>query len=197
MNPKWIAALWLSIGLLFGAQNGTVKHGSCGVERWAVKTLQDPQGSAVYRTQIIQSSVPVLTNIPAHPKSELLALEDSRLSPWETTVYEVHAVVIGFKHETDQDFHIVIADPQNLKDTMIVEIPAGECVGPVNAARFAALQAQFEKDFGHATAKFKTLPKPVPVDVVGVGFFDFIHGQTGVAPNGFELHPVLAIGRNE
>jgi hypothetical protein len=25
----------------------------------------------------------------------------------------------------------------------------------------------------------------------GVGFFDFIHGQTGVAPNGIELHPVL------
>ena len=25
----------------------------------------------------------------------------------------------------------------------------------------------------------------------GVGFFDFLHGQTGVAPNGIELHPVL------
>jgi hypothetical protein len=27
--------------------------------------------------------------------------------------------------------------------------------------------------------------------VTGVGFFDIIHGQTGVAPNGIELHPVL------
>jgi len=27
--------------------------------------------------------------------------------------------------------------------------------------------------------------------VTGVGFFDFLHGQTGVAPNGVELHPVL------
>jgi hypothetical protein len=26
-----------------------------------------------------------------------------------------------------------------------------------------------------------------------VGFFDFLHGQNGVAPNGFELHPVLSI----
>jgi hypothetical protein len=25
----------------------------------------------------------------------------------------------------------------------------------------------------------------------GIGFFDFLHGQTGVAPNGIELHPVL------
>jgi hypothetical protein len=27
--------------------------------------------------------------------------------------------------------------------------------------------------------------------VVGVAFFDFLHGQTGVARNGIELHPVL------
>ncbi len=31
------------------------------------------------------------------------------------------------------------------------------------------------------------------VSVVGVGFFDFLHGQTGAAPNGIELHPVLKI----
>ena len=29
--------------------------------------------------------------------------------------------------------------------------------------------------------------------VTGVGFFDVIHGQTGVAPNGIELHPVLRL----
>jgi len=28
--------------------------------------------------------------------------------------------------------------------------------------------------------------------ITGVGFFDFDHGQTGVAPNAIELHPVLA-----
>jgi hypothetical protein len=27
--------------------------------------------------------------------------------------------------------------------------------------------------------------------VTGVAFFDFDHGQTGVAPNAIELHPVL------
>jgi hypothetical protein len=25
----------------------------------------------------------------------------------------------------------------------------------------------------------------------GVAFFDFMHGQTGVAPNAIELHPIL------
>jgi hypothetical protein len=27
--------------------------------------------------------------------------------------------------------------------------------------------------------------------VTGVAFFDYQHGQTGVAPNAIELHPVL------
>jgi hypothetical protein len=27
--------------------------------------------------------------------------------------------------------------------------------------------------------------------VTGVAFFDYKHGQTGVAPNAIELHPVL------
>jgi hypothetical protein len=27
--------------------------------------------------------------------------------------------------------------------------------------------------------------------ITGVGFFDYQHGQTGVAPNAIELHPVI------
>jgi hypothetical protein len=42
-----------------------------------------------------------------------------------------------------------------------------------------------------ATSFFQTAD--IPVRVKGVGFFDFEHGQTGIAPNGIELHPVLDI----
>jgi hypothetical protein len=31
------------------------------------------------------------------------------------------------------------------------------------------------------------------VDITGIGFFDKIHGQTSVARNGIELHPILRI----
>ncbi len=41
------------------------------------------------------------------------------------------------------------------------------------------------------TGSFQTAN--VPVTVTGVGFFDFLHGQTGVAPNGIELHAVLDV----
>jgi hypothetical protein len=33
------------------------------------------------------------------------------------------------------------------------------------------------------------------IEITGVGFFDFEHGQSGVAPNAIELHPVLAVRR--
>src|SRR5262249_6877291 len=42
-----------------------------------------------------------------------------------------------------------------------------------------------------ATTSFKTTS--TPVRVTGIGMFDFLHGQTGVAPNGIELHPVIDI----
>lgn len=34
-------------------------------------------------------------------------------------------------------------------------------------------------------------PEPGKATIRGIGFFDFLHGQTGVAPNGIELYPVL------
>jgi hypothetical protein len=33
----------------------------------------------------------------------------------------------------------------------------------------------------------------IPVTLTGLGFFDFPHGQRGVAPNAVELHPVISI----
>jgi len=33
----------------------------------------------------------------------------------------------------------------------------------------------------------------IGIEITGVKFFDFINGQTGVAPNGIEVHPVIAI----
>ena len=33
----------------------------------------------------------------------------------------------------------------------------------------------------------------VPVTLTGLGYFDFAHGQRGVAPNAIELHPVINI----
>jgi hypothetical protein len=50
--------------------------------------------------------------------------------------------------------------------------------------RFAA--AYRRKQMKNARARICTNAR-----VTGVAFFDYNHGQTGVAPNAIELHPVL------
>jgi hypothetical protein len=50
-----------------------------------------------------------------------------------------------------------------------------------HAALFEALQP------------FKTQVEPTAAVVTGVGFFDRVHDQMGVAKNGIELHPILDI----
>lgn len=176
---------------------GSKNSGVCGVERVDIKQLKDSQGLEVASGIPRLTTVAAMLKLPLYTKRGLLLDESTRLAPTETTVYEIHALLIGFKKETDQDIHIVIADPGNTKQTMIAEIPAGYCMPPTLVAKYNGLQADFERDFGHATDKFKTLPKPVRFDVRGVGFFDFVHGQTGHAPNGIELHPVLGFITNK
>jgi hypothetical protein len=78
---------------------------------------------------------------------------------------------------------------------MIAEFPASFCVGStappaakaeMKTARAAILRCGPAPREGFA-------PLTGPVTITGVGFWDFDHGQRGVAPNAIELHPVLKI----
>eukprot|EP00753_Platysulcus_tardus_P000341 PLAT10338.1.p2 GENE.PLAT10338.1~~PLAT10338.1.p2 ORF type:complete len:184 (-),score=87.58 PLAT10338.1:736-1287(-) len=172
-----------AICLLFAA---TALAYSCGHERWAVKTGTDPDAKEVDLNKVVVSNITYLTSIPA--PSSLPA--DARIPPVETTQWQVTTTLTGYKHEDDDDYHLVITNSKG--QTMIVEIPSPTCVeGPspfldgITKAR-----KQFDAKFD-PTEEFKTCN--VPIVITGVGFFDFIHGQTGVAPNGIEIHPVLDV----
>lgn len=90
----------------------------------------------------------------------------------------------------DSDYHLVLQDDQG--NTMVAEIPSPACVGDASpfATRIATARAAFDAQLT-ATTSFQTAN--VPVQITGVGFFDFPHGQHGAAPNVIELHPVLDI----
>jgi hypothetical protein len=111
----------------------------------------------------------------------------------ERRTYRVHAQLVEMKVEADSDVHLVIAEPSDTARTMIAEFPASACTKgapsavrrKMSAARRTLIAAcgtpsasSFHKVHGSATLS-------------GVAFFDVIHGQTGVAPDGIELHPVL------
>lgn len=159
----------------------------CGIERWAVKTLTDPGANSVSVSKVVPSTVATLTGLraPINPTD--------RLAPVETTVYKIAGTLTVAKSEADHDFHLVVADKAG--HTMIVEIPDPACAaGSVVSKQLSAVRSAFVAKYGTPGSYPKPELRPnVPVTVTGVGFFDRIHGQTGVAPNGIELHPVLSL----
>jgi len=164
---------------------------ACGTERWAVKVLKDPGAQQINFTAE-PTALHALLELKAPPN--LRTVKPDVRFPAEKQTYTVVALLIGFKREADGDYHLVLADPVDRKKTMIAEIPSSECVPAKYRPQFTAAGKVIES-ISHATPAFKKLPKPVQVKVTGVLFFDFIHGQTGVAKNGVELHPVLSISR--
>ena len=158
----------------------------CGKERWSVKTGTDSDAALVNLASVTPTTITNLTSLPApHPLPPA-----SRLSPAETTIFRLTCTLADYKLEADSDYHLVIEDEAG--HTMIAEIPSPSCVGP--GSPFTALIASARKAFdaNHRAATALHVVNQ-PVQITGVGFFDFIHGQTGVAPNGIELHPVLSI----
>jgi hypothetical protein len=158
----------------------------CGVERWSVKTGTDADSGLVNLNSPTNTTIAAL-RAPAAPNP---IPANNRVSPWETTEWVLNATLTLYKLESDSDYHLVLQDANGL--TMIVEIPSPTCVGS-GSPFFAGIQnarSEFNARFT-ATTSFQTAN--IPVQIKGVGMFDFLHGQTGVAPNGIELHPVLDV----
>src|SRR4051794_9842718 len=141
---------------------------ACGTERWTIKTLQD-------RPHLVpptRTTVHFLVSRPA-PAS----LPDTRL-PFERHIFTVEARVVLVRAEDDSDFHVVlVAGP----DHMIAESPLAACAPRATPLRHRQMIVARSHLALCRRAK-----------VTGVAFFDYEHGQTGVAPNAIELHPILA-----
>ena len=158
----------------------------CGVERWSVKTGTDPDAGLVNLNSSTNTTIASMRAIPAPSPIP----SNNRVAPTETTQWVINATLTEYKLESDSDYHLVLSDASG--NTMIVEIPSPTCVGAGSPFLPGIQNARSEFDAKFtATTSFQTAN--IPVQIKGVGMFDFLHGQTGVAPNGIELHPVLDV----
>jgi uncharacterized membrane protein len=161
----------------------------CGVERWSVKTGTDADIGTV---NLGSSTATTIATLRALAKPGTLPA-NNRIQPTESTVFTLNATLTQYKLESDSDYHLILQDGSG--NTMIAEIPSPNCVGngsPLGPGIQNA-RSEFDAKFT-ATSSFQTAN--IPVAIKGVGFFDFLHGQTGVAPNGIELHAVLDVQFN-
>ncbi|HEY7405154.1 MAG TPA: hypothetical protein VIB39_16630 [Candidatus Angelobacter sp.] len=166
----------------------------CGTERWRIKTVFDSNAAGIDFTPR-RITVTELTSQPAPGR-----LEEEERSDAEKRVYSVEAVLLGWKAENgskgDHDFHLVLADPNDLSRTMIAEVPSGECQGAcssLQAQKFTAVRQVLTAQLAEPEAHFRRFVPAWVVRVEGVGFFDVFHGQIGVAENCMELHPLLKV----
>jgi hypothetical protein len=175
-------------------------------ERWSVKTAADAEAQAMTTQAPTTATIAALIGLPI---PAILPL-DGRSDGPEKTVYQLTATLQAFGREADGDYHMVLADAQG--NTMIAEIPnpgdftspsyfvtqitntrtafdshftiTEDMSAPTDPAAAAALAAAGATGFQDVN---------VPVTLTGLGYFDFKHGQRGVAPNAIELHPVINI----
>jgi hypothetical protein len=168
----------------------TVPLGLCGTERWSVKTLTDTAASKVGFVTLKSRTIEKLRHLK--PPSPLKASTPRRPGT-ERSVYQVTARLMAMRREDDSDIHLVLADPK-LGGSMIAEFPASSCTVGADAKERKAMDSARDD----LAAACGGLPASTPrtltgtATLTGVGFFDPIHGQAGVAPNGIELHPVLS-----
>lgn len=156
-----------------------VHVGQCGYDRWAVKTLVDRDARRVDFTPI-DSTVAKLGAIRIH---EISYPENARIEPEELHTFRVQAKLIKLRREKDMDLHLILADLNNPEARMIAEVPDPAC------AKGSGYEAQLRA----ARAALSSISEQAQVEVIGVGFFDYLHESRGGARNGFELHPVLRI----
>jgi hypothetical protein len=156
----------------------------CGVTRWPVKVAADRDTGQI-SSAVIPTTIEALRALPTRRPLP----QDRRVSPVETTIYSVIATLTDYRLSEDGDIHLVLTDQAGR--TIIGEIPAPTCVG---GSRFATeIGVARQRLSGRLLASEFFKRSRIPVEVRGVGFFDFMHSQRGLAPNGIELHPVTYI----
>jgi hypothetical protein len=158
----------------------------CGTERWLVKTLTDPDTAPIH-SDTVDATIQQLAAI--HRPARLPPA--ARAAPTELTIYRVDARLLALFSESDGDYHLVLASPNNPAVTMIAEVPDPRCARVCASPRAPLYTALRQKLLDYLDSP-RSDARPL-IRVTGVGFFDYFHHQRGVASNAVELHPVLNV----
>jgi hypothetical protein len=161
----------------------------CGVADLELKTLEDPENRQV-QLQPEKATIEELARLerPAEASDRMASRLKPNRSRAEKKTYSVEADLLGVKKESSSDYSLVLGSESGL--TMRAVVPDPACAG-VSAFRdrFGTVRELIEQYLGKPGSSYDRTK--TRVEVQGVGFFNRVHGQIGVAANGFELHPVL------
>ncbi len=169
----------LAIVALLAAPVVLEAQSKCGVLRWPVKIAEDRDAGAI-DTVPIRTTVAELRRLP-RPAGPFP--HSNRVGPVELRTYVLRARFARARDQDDSDIHLLLRDLEVEDATLVAEIPSPECV---TNPRHKVL-------FEEVRRALRGVPRDGVVEIVGVGFFDTDHGQSGMAENGIEIHPVFSL----
>lgn len=162
---------------------------ACGVERWSVKTLSDPDAPRVNVSSVRTATIKDLNLVDGHCGGG----PDRRTYAEEFQVFEVIGRVTLVRLEDDRDYHIALADPDDAGFTIVTEVADPVCQGVVSSSFLPTLTSARQAFDSLRAGRSLASLAGIRVRVRGVGFFDFDHNQTGRSRSCMELHPIVAI----
>jgi hypothetical protein len=176
----------------------------CPVARYPVRFGRDKDANLIDLSAFTHTTVEAMRSWPAPG----IIPPANRISPYETTVLALEATLIEYRQERsfdDSDYRLVLADESGR--TIIAKISSPNCAvqdsdepGAVDLpdSRFLAGISSSREEFAGRLSPTMTVERAsIHIRVLGIGMFDSLSGQTGEAPNGIQLCPVLSIAFDE
>jgi hypothetical protein len=163
---------------------GHDKDEKCGgEERWPQKVLIDKEAADIPHS-FQESTIAQLTQIDTKTPQNRYREGKPRMEI-EKHIYKIKdCFITDVLRENDNDLHLVIEDGKG--NHMIAEIPDPQCP----EAEKSDWSSNFEA-CRKLMLKYGNNYRHYLFTLTGVLFVDKAHGQTGIAPNSVELHPLL------
>ena len=195
-----------------------------GTERWAVKDGTDAAAQQIDFSSVTPITVADLIRLqePAIPNDNTTRVVPDETHLYRVSARLIQWKKECCKATDDSDYHLVMTDDtQRFSDenngipvtghSFVAELPDPNCLAG-RSGHFGTTSPFFQSGnpLNVATARQALEGQTqnavfdgnwnkmggVPVEIVGVGFFDRAHSQTGRSPNDIEIHPVLRINFN-
>lgn len=158
-----------------------------GDERWDIKTLTDADAKKVnFKADTV--TIDFLRTIIPDRK---IGNKIPRFGI-EFKTYVIKCDIREYRLEDDGDYHLVLVSLKDTNKTMIGEIPLTFCES-VAKSKYTKKFETSRQYFETKVMSKKNKTKRGVYLIYGTAFYDKIHGQLGVAPNGIEIHPILSI----
>jgi hypothetical protein len=119
----------------------------------------------------------------------------AKVSRW--LAEESAALVVASRRETARTKKRVLGIIETAKDCVRSYLKSKRDAKPgrelIRATQISQVRSEVSSKLGTPTSSVVALAKPWLVEITGPAFFDFIHGQVGLARNCIEIHPVMEI----